>query len=188
MPTDRQAAANAIEAFLRALGRDPSKEPDLAGTGARVADAYLDELCDGYAVDVAALLSANVVDGRTSIVVVRDAPFATMCPHHLLPATGRATVAFAPKKRLVGIGTLVKLLDAFAHRLTLQESIGEEVCRALLTHLDPRWAGCRLIMEHACLVARGERRHGAKVETVALEGELDDATRALAHGALGVGS
>ncbi|HEY2517337.1 MAG TPA: GTP cyclohydrolase I, partial [Polyangiaceae bacterium] len=93
-----------------------------------------------------------------------------------------------PNKKLVGIGTLVKLVDAFAHRLTLQESIGEEVCRALLTHLEPRWAGCRLIMEHACLVARGERRHGAKVETVALEGELDDVTRVLAHGALGVGS
>src|SRR5262245_9734237 len=32
---DRRAAAAAIEAFLRALGRN---EPDLAGTGARVAD------------------------------------------------------------------------------------------------------------------------------------------------------
>jgi GTP cyclohydrolase I len=189
MPTpDRNAAARAIDEFLRAIGRDPAVERDLEGTGARVASAFLDELCDGYAVDVGELLRANLVAGRAGIVVVRDVSVATMCPHHLLPATGAATVAFAPRALLVGIGTVVKLVDAFAHRLTLQESIGEEVCRALVAHLKPAWAGCRLAMQHACLTARGERRDAARVETVALAGELDDATRALAHRALGVGA
>jgi len=186
--TDRQAAARAIDDFLRAIGRDPGAEPELAETGARVAGAFLDDLCDGYGVDVAALLQANVVGGATEIVVLRDTAVTTTCPHHLLPAIGRATVAFAPRARLVGIGTLGKVLDAFAHRLTLQETIGEEVCRALMEHLEPRWAGCRMLLEHACVVARGERRHGARVESVALHGQLDDATRALAHRALGVGT
>src|SRR5271163_3393625 len=93
---DREAAARAIEDFLRAIGRDAEKEPSLIGTGARVADAYIDELCDGYAVDVPALLAANVIEGASEIVSVRDIAVATMCPHHLLPGEGRATVAFAP--------------------------------------------------------------------------------------------
>ena len=184
---DRAAAARAIDDFLRAIGRDPSADPSLAGTGARVADAYIDELCDGYGIDVGALLGANLVDGATGIVVVRDIAVTTMCPHHLLPAMGHATVAFAPRARLVGIGTVAKLVDAFAHRLTLQDTIGEQVCQALMAHVRPAWAGCRLTMQHACLVARGERREGARVESVALAGELDDATRAIAHRALGVG-
>jgi len=44
---DRKAAARAIDDFLRAIGRDPKRDAILAGTGARVADAYIDELCDG---------------------------------------------------------------------------------------------------------------------------------------------
>jgi GTP cyclohydrolase I len=87
----------------------------------------------------------------------------------------------------VGIGTIVKLVDAFAHRLTLQETIGDEVTRALVEHLGAVWAGCRIELAHACIVARGERRHGARVETVALAGMLDATTRLVAHRALGVG-
>ena len=185
---DRKAAAKAIEDFLRAIGREPERERDLVGTGPRVADAFIDELCDGYAVDVPALLSANVISGATELVVVRDIALTTMCPHHLLPASGRAAVAFQPGERLLGLGTVVKLVDAFAHRLTLQETLGEQVVGALMEHLEPRWAGCRLVMEHACMVARGERRHGARVESVALGGDLNDVTRAAAHRALGVGT
>jgi GTP cyclohydrolase I len=185
---DRKAAARAIDDFLGAIGRDPKRDPNLAGTGARVADAYIDELCDGYDVDVDALFAASVIDGTSEIVSVRDIAVTTMCPHHLLPGEGRATVAFAPRGKIIGIGALVTLVDAFAHRLALQETIGEEVARALATHLKPRWAGCRLTMSHACMCARGERRPGARVETVALHGTLTDAARALAHRALGVGT
>ena len=185
---NRDEAARAIEAFLRAIGRDPASDPNLGETGARVADAYLDEICDGYAVDVAKLLAANAIEGATDVVIVRDVNVSTMCPHHLMPATGKATVAFAPKRSIVGLGALVKLVDAYAHRLTLQEQIGEGVVAALVKYVDPHWAACRLVMEHACVVARGERRHGARAETVALGGAIDDASRAIAMRAIGVGT
>ena len=91
---DREAAARAIEAFLLALGRDPEREPELLGTGERVATAYADELLAGYRVDVDALLSRNVFAGHSELVLVRDLPLTTVCPHHLLPATGTTTVVF----------------------------------------------------------------------------------------------
>jgi GTP cyclohydrolase I len=183
----REAAARAIEDFLRAIGRDPAREPELVGTGKRVADTFLDELCDGYDVDVGKLLTDNTIAGASDVVIVRDIAVTTTCPHHLLPAFGTARVVYAPRAKLVGIGTIVRLVDAFAHRLTLQEAIGEEVVRAITVHLEAAWAGCRLEMSHGCMVARGERRHGARVETVALAGATDDVTRAIAHRALGVG-
>jgi GTP cyclohydrolase I len=182
---DQDAAARAIDAFLRALGRDPEREPELVGTGARVAAAYVDELVAGYGVDVDALLAQNVFAGRSDLVIVRDIPLATTCPHHLMPATGVATVAFAPEEHLVGVGTVARMLDAFARRLSLQEAIGERSVAALQKHLAPRWAGCRITLSHACMTARGERTHGARVETLALTGgEVDEA---LVYAALGVG-
>jgi GTP cyclohydrolase IA len=182
---DREAAARAIDAFLRALGRDPEAEPELHGTGARVTAAYADDLIVGYTVDVDALLAHNVFAGRTEIVIVRDIPLTTTCPHHLMPATGVATVAFAPEEHLVGVGTVARLVDAFARRFALQEQIGERVVAALQKHLSPRWAGCRITLSHACMTTRGVRPHGARVETLAVAGgQVDDAS---VYGALGVG-
>ncbi len=189
---DRAAAAQAIESFLRALGLDPARDPDLVGTGERVANAFIDELCAGYRVDVEGLLARSRISHRaaqpTEVVVLRDVPVTTMCPHHLMPASGSATVAFAPKASLVGLGALAELVDAYARRLTLQETIGERVVAALMEHAGPAWAGCRLILTHTCVTARGDRRHGVRAETIALDGELDAQVRVTAQRALGVGT
>jgi GTP cyclohydrolase I len=181
---DREQAARAIEAFLRALDQDPERDPSLAGTGMRVAAAFADDLLSGYRVDVDAIVTQNVFPGRSELVVVRDLSVTTICPHHLLPSTGLATVAFAPDERLVGVGAVGRVVDAFSRRLALQEEIGEHVVATLEKHLEPRWIGCRLLLTHSCMTARGERTHGARVETVALRGKVDEGAATLA---LGVG-
>ena len=176
---DRAAAAKAIDAFLVAIGRDLRAEPELRETGKRVTDAFVDELTTGYAVDVDAVLRGNVIAhvGGASVVELRDVALTTMCPHHLMAGIGKATVGFAPKDRIVGVGALARVLDAFARRLTLQEAIGEGVVAAIERNLAPRWVACRVEMSHACMIARGERAHGAKLVTFAMRG-VDDAARA----------
>lgn len=181
---DRAAAANAIDAFLRAIGRDATKEADLVGTGARVADAFIDELCAGYAIDARALVEKHAMDANvsaSSLVVVRDIPVVTTCPHHLLPAVGTADVAYSPssglspKKCIVGIGAIGELVDAHARRLALQEHIGEHVVDDLDAVLAPEWVFCRILLSHGCMIARGSRPVGTKVETMALR-RIDAAT------------
>jgi GTP cyclohydrolase I len=145
-----------------------------------VTEAFERELLAGYAVDVAALLAAEsravARDGMRGLVAVGGIEVATVCPHHLLPGMGRATVAYLPGERLVGIGAIARTVDAFARRLTLQESIGEQVVRALVEHAGARGAYCRLELRHACLSARGARQGGASVTTVARAGsEIADA-------------
>jgi GTP cyclohydrolase I len=154
----------------------------------RRAAAYIDQICDGYSVDTTELLARNVIAGHTEIVILRDAKITTTCPHHLMPAQGTATIAFAPRESVVGLGALVKLVDAFAHRLTLQEQIGERVVDALMEEVRPVWAGCRLVLEHGCVVSCGERRHGVRAETVALSGDFGGEERMIALRALGVGA
>jgi GTP cyclohydrolase I len=177
---DKAAAARAIDAFLLALGRDPAKEPELRGTGARVAEAFAEELCRGYAVDVDALLRENTIEVASSgVVFLRDIAVATTCPHHLMLGSGLATVAYAPRGKILGVGAIARLVDAFSQRLALQETIGEEVAAALDVHLAPSWVLCRIVMSHGCMTARGERRHGAKLDTVAVRGDRVAALAAL---------
>lgn len=168
---DRDAAARAIDAFLRAIGRDAATERDLEGTGARVADAFIDELCAGYAVDTRGLLASHVLAASSpSLVLVRDIPVVTTCPHHLLPAVGTADVALQAEGRIVGIGAIGELVDAHARRLTLQEHIGERVVDDVVAALAPSWVACRILLSHGCMIARGSRPIGAKVETMAMRG------------------
>lgn len=93
-----------------------------------------------------------------------------------MESIGTATVALAPADHLVGIGTVASVVDAFARRLALQEQIGERVVAVLQKRLALRWVACRLPMTHSCMVARGERTRGARVETVApADGDVDEA-------------
>jgi len=188
MAIDRTAAAHAIDAFLRALGRDSAVEPDLVGTGGRVADAFA-ELCAGYVVDTKSLLASSMMPTKNGgLVIVRDVPVVTTCPHHLLHATGTATVAVQARERLVGLGALAALVDAHARRLTLQERIGEGVVADIEHVLEPEWAACRIVLVHGCMIARGERAVGSRVETIAVRGASSPKALAVVHGALGVGA
>lgn len=182
-PFDRPAAERAIYDFLRALGHDPDEDPELRATPARVAEAFAEELLSGYGVDVAALLADGTppTPGRApGIVVVSDIALATVCPHHLLPSMGQATVAYRPGERVLGLGTIARLVDAYARRLALQEQIGENVVAALVELGGARGAFCQITLRHSCLSARGSRQADATVRTQAAAGELAAAEGAAA--------
>lgn len=179
---NRAAAAEAIEAFLRALGRS---EPELAGTGARVAELFAEELCAGYAVDTRKLLEESAMPGA-ALVSVRDIPVVTTCPHHLLPSIGTATVAFEAAGKILGLGAIGQHVSAHARRLALQERIGEDIVSELQAVLAPAWVGCRIVLAHGCMIARGERTHGTRVETIAVRAPAERV--ADVHRVLGVGA
>ncbi len=166
----RSDAERAIRDFLRALGHDPDS-PELAGTPKRVVDAFQDELLSGYAVDIPRLLAAGSEPAREhrGVVIVRDIAISTICPHHLMPAVGSATVAYAPGARLLGLGTVAHLVEAYAKRLTLQEKIGTEVVNTLVEH-GAAGAFCRISLRHSCLSARGAEQHHASAITTARAG------------------
>jgi GTP cyclohydrolase I len=184
---DRRAAARAIEDFLRALGHEISGE--LVGTGERVAQAWADDLLEGETVDAAALLREGSIElgaAGASLVVLRDLHVTTMCPHHLLPAIGTALVAYLPGRRVAGLGTIARVVELAARRLTLQEEIGARVVDLLARELGVRGALCKLQLSHTCMVSRGERRSGAVVETIAFGGSFaeDGPSRSMALTAL----
>ncbi len=173
MPIDRPAAERAVAALLDAMGHDARSEL-LRGTPGRFVQALERDLLSGETEDPAALLREGDEPAQPAagLVAVRDIQVACLCPHHLLPGIGRATVAYLPGERVLGIGAIARLLDVFSRRLTLQETIGERVVEALTIHAGARGAYCRLSILHTCLAARGARQPEATVVTLATAGEL----------------
>jgi GTP cyclohydrolase I len=178
MTLDRAAAERAIADFLRALGHPTDAEPELAATPERVVEAFTRDLLAGSEVDISALLTSGAVPASAAsadgLVVVRDIDVVTVCPHHLLPAQGTATVAYWPGTKVLGLGTLAHLVNALSRRLTLQERIGREVVDALVRDGGARGAFCRLSLTHSCLTARGARQSQATVHTTATAGALSE--------------
>jgi GTP cyclohydrolase I len=175
-PEDAPAAVEtAIAGFLRACGQDLGHK-DLVDTPARVARLWRDQFLSGEAMDPAVILGDPVEgEGDTGLVIIRDLPYHGMCPHHLLPYVGRATVAYLPGAQLVGFGRLGDLVNCFTRRLTLQERACNDIVDALMAHLDCRGAGCVMVGEHMCLRIP-DNRHRAQVVTASFRGELQQRT------------
>lgn len=173
---DLDGAAQAIDAFLRALGHEPTTDPDLAGTGRRVAQAFAEDLLAGYREDPRALLAREAIATpltRPTLVQVAPISIVTMCPHHLLPAEGSASIAFFGK-HLVGVGAIVAAARAASRRLVLQETLGEDLASMVDETLAPSWVAVALRLGHGCMRHRGERANEASVTTVATRGSVPE--------------
>lgn len=175
--TDLALATRALADLLVAMGAPVHDDPELRGTPARAARMYLDELLDGYASKPEDVLRDGVASSEPGLVVITRVRYVSMCPHHLLPSMGRAAIGYLPRDRVAGLGTLVKLLELYAHRLILQEALGQCVADALVEHLGARGAAVHLRARHLCLSARGEKQAAASVVTVACAGELPESDR-----------
>lgn len=171
---DRAAMERAIADFLDAAGLD-ARDPNLKETPRRVTDAFADEFLAGYRQSAKqALADRFPVSKRAEreLVVVTNLRFRSMCPHHLLPYSGVAHLAYVPGTEVVGFGRLSALLDVFAHRLILQEELARQVALALQQELGSRGAACLIRAEQACFRLRGENQHDAETFSEAYEGVL----------------
>jgi len=171
--SDPVALRAAVEALLRAAGRDVDKDPDLARTPERVAGVWQREFLAGYDMDPAQILGEPVLgEADPDVVVVGGLRFHAMCPHHLLPYRGVAHVAYLPAGKLVGFGRLADLVECFTKRLTLQERATHQIAEALWHGLGARGAGCVIEAEQLCLALPGERHDQSGVVTSAFVGEM----------------
>ncbi|MEG8034723.1 GTP cyclohydrolase I [Sphingomonas sp. LR61] len=187
---DRARVEAAVRELLLGIGEDPER-PELERTPARVADSYA-EFFAGIGTDAVAIARDGTVhaeDGeRGRLVIVRDVKFRSVCEHHLLPFLGVAHLAYAPGDRLIGLGTLSRVLDAVASRPQLQERLGEQVAATIAEGLGAEGVLVVLDAQHQCVTTRGERQTGSTTVTVAANGSLADAAgRAEAIALIGTG-
>ena len=154
----RAEAEAAVRTLLRWAGDDPDRE-GLLGTPERVVRAF-EEWYAGYDEDPREYLKRTFeeVAGYDEIVLLRDVRFVSHCEHHMAPIIGRVHIAYLPRHRVVGISKLVRLVDAYAKRLQVQEKLTAEIASCLDSVLRPH--GVAVVVEgtHECMTTRGVRR------------------------------
>lgn len=173
---DRARMEKAVASFLAAAGLE-LEDPNLTQTPQRVADAWVDEFLDGYQRSAPEALGEQFPVSKKSdreLVVVTRLRFRSMCPHHLLPYSGTAHLAYVPGDRVVGFGRLARLVDVYAHRLILQEELARQIAVTLMKVLGSQGAACVIEAEQTCLRLRGGEQHEAVTHAEAYEGVLKD--------------
>ena len=160
----------AVRTLIRWAGDDPDRE-GLLDTPARVARAWK-EYAQGYAEDPAYHLSRTFeeVGGYDEIVLLKDIPFQSHCEHHLAPIIGKASIAYLPNNRVVGISKLARVLHGYARRLQVQERLTAEVADCIWSHLEPQGVAVVIEASHACMTARGVRTPGVMMTTSRMMG------------------
>jgi GTP cyclohydrolase IA len=179
--------ATTVRHQLELLGEDPDRE-GLVKTPARVA-ASLKWLTRGYDMSVADVVGdALFAEDHTSMVMVRDIEFYSLCEHHMLPFFGRAHVAYLPHGKVVGLSKIPRVVDVFARRLQVQERLTEQIAQALEDVLAPAGVGVVLDGVHLCMMMRGVEKQSSRTITSAMRGAFRDDARTreeflrLAHG------
>ena len=162
--------AEAVRTLIRWAGDDPERE-GLLDTPARVARAWK-EYAKGYAEDPAVHLKRTFdeVGGYDEIVLLKDIPFQSHCEHHMAPIIGKASIAYLPRNRVVGISKLARVLHGFARRLQVQERLTAQVADCICEHLQPKGVAVVIEASHACMTARGVGTPGVLMTTSRMMG------------------
>ena len=168
----REEAEQAVRTLLLWVGEDPTRE-GLHGTPRRVARAF-EDWCSGYNEDPVEFLRRTFeeVDGYDEMIVLRDIPFESHCEHHIAPIIGKAHVGYLPDHKVVGISKLARVVDAFARRLQVQESMTAQIAHCIQDVLRPKGVGVIIEGEHQCMTTRGVHKHGVSMITSQLLGQF----------------
>ena len=151
----REEAMQAVKTLIAWAGDNPNRE-GLIETPKRVVDAYK-EFFEGYKMNPDEILSKTFeeVEGYDEMVIVKDIRLESHCEHHIVPILGIAHVAYMPNKKVVGISKLARLVDVFAKRLQIQETLTAQIAETIQRVLDPLGVAVLIDASHQCMTTRG---------------------------------
>ena len=159
--------------ILELIGEDVERE-GLIKTPRRAAKALVD-ITRGYKQNPGEfVISALFEYAGSKVVVVKDIEFYSLCEHHILPFFGTVSIGYIPDGSMVGLSKLARVVDAFAHRLQVQERFTAEICDSLYENLSSKGVIVAVSAGHLCMKMRGVEKQGANTFTLEYRGDFEN--------------
>lgn len=161
-----EQATAAAKLMLTAANEDPARE-GLKRTPHRFAKAF-EHLCSGYHKTAADVVGEGVFAAEGSgLVSVCDVEFYSLCEHHMLPFWGKASVAYYPGEKILGLSKIPRIVDLHARRLQVQERVTEAIAADIAALIKPRAIVVQIEAQHLCMMMRGVEKQGSYTTTEA---------------------
>lgn len=177
---DKKAIEEHIRGILAALGDDPERE-GLRDTPKRVAQMY-SEVFAGMNYtnhDIAQMFGKTFEENMEDdggerpgrVVVMKDIDMFSYCEHHMaLMYDMKATVAYIPRGKVIGLSKIARVCDMVGRRLQLQEKIGRDIADIITEITDSEDVAVTIEACHSCVTARGIKKTNTKTYTAELRG------------------
>ena len=152
------------------LGLDLTDD-SLCETPHRIAKMYVNEIFSGL--DYHQFPKVTQIDNKMGVeemVKVSDISVVSTCEHHFITIDGTADVAYIPKKKIIGLSKINRLVRFFAQRPQVQERLTQQVLVALQTLLETDDVAISINATHYCVKSRGVTDTQSHTTTSALGG------------------
>lgn len=144
-----------ISFILKALGLDLEDE-SLRETPIRVARMYVEEIFSGLNPELKPKITLfENTSGYQEMLIEKDITFYSYCEHHLVPFFGVAHVAYFPKRHIVGLSKINRLVQFLARKPQVQERLTSEVGTELQRALRTNDIAVVMEAQHLCIASRG---------------------------------
>ena len=163
-PSKKEAEA-AVRTLLAYTGDNPDRE-GLLGTPDRVVRSY-EEFFAGYKIDPEQYLRRTFeeVEGYDEMIVLTNITLESYCEHHMVPILGKVHIGYIPRNRVVGISKLARVVDAYAKRLQIQETLTAQIATTIEKVLQPKGVAVMIEAQHQCLSTRGVHKKDVQMKT-----------------------
>ena len=160
-----------IRKLLAEIGEDPTRE-GLIKTPERV-EKSLRFLTRGYRQTLDEVVNGALFEAESDdMVIVRDIEFFSMCEHHMLPFFGKCHVGYIPKKKIIGVSKVARIVEMFSRRLQVQERLTKEISHAISDILDAEGVGVVMEAQHLCMKMRGVEKQNSIMTTSSMLGSF----------------
>ncbi|MFZ5843574.1 MAG: GTP cyclohydrolase I FolE [Pseudomonadota bacterium] len=167
-PATEQIAAMYSQ-ILTQLGEDVNRE-GLRDTPMRAAKA-MQFLTRGYHQTLDEVVNDAIFESETDeMVIVKDIELYSMCEHHLLPFVGRCHVAYLPSGKVIGLSKIARVVDMFARRLQIQETLTKQIAEAVMAVTQAKGVGVVVEAKHMCMMMRGVEKQNSIMTTSVMLG------------------
>ncbi len=141
--------------IMEILGLDLTDD-SLRGTPKRVAKMYVKEIFSGL--DPKNRPETRSFDNKfqyNELLVEKDITFYSNCEHHFVPFFGRAHVAYIPKKEVIGLSKINRIVQYYAKRPQVQERLTLQIAEDLKQALGTDDVAVVIDAKHLCVSSRG---------------------------------
>ncbi|MCO5557797.1 hypothetical protein L7F22_011369 [Adiantum nelumboides] len=131
---------------------------------------------NGHSFSMKLVKSDSMGCAYDSVVLTQlDAPFCSLCEHHLLPFFGKAHVGYLSSEagcEGVDRKTVLEIVEELGHKLQVQERLTKEIAEAVAHRFN--LSSIIVVLEacHVCLVSRGVEKRGSSTATDAVLGHF----------------
>ena len=114
-----------------------------------------------------------------NMILIKDIEIYSLCEHHILPFYGKCHIGYIPRKKIMGVSKLARIVEVYSRRLQIQERLTEQVAKAIDSSINPYGVGVVMECKHLCMMMRGVEKQNSVMTTSTVLGcfQKDEAVR-----------